>query len=74
MKVLETLMAGLRDEFTVAFNEPFGTDTEGWNEIKLWTALERVIAQAAARFTVGLPLCESARLTFPCVVTSMNHC
>ena len=58
MKVLEKLAVGLADELDVSLGRHFGTDSTNWKDLKLWTVLERVIAQASGRFTVGLPLCE----------------
>lgn len=58
-RALEGLCAALDDELTLAFDTHFGTDTTTWREIDLRDAMSKVIAQASARFTVGLPLCHN---------------
>lgn len=57
-RVLENTSAALNDELHRAFDESFGTDTVGWKEIDLASTIGLAVAQAAARFTVGTPLCE----------------
>jgi hypothetical protein len=57
-RVLETLCEALDDELIFAFDSHFGTDTTSWREIDLRATLAKVIAQAGARFTVGLPVCR----------------
>ncbi|KAJ4409450.1 hypothetical protein N0V82_009470 [Gnomoniopsis sp. IMI 355080] len=57
-KVLENLCQAMNEELGVAFDACFGTDTENWRRIDLLTVVRRVVAQAASRFTVGLPLCR----------------
>lgn len=56
--VLERIAEGLNEDLTVAFDQYFGKDTNTWEEVELLTVLRNVIAQAASRFTVGLPLCR----------------
>ncbi|KAL3478474.1 cytochrome P450 [Aspergillus californicus] len=57
--VLENIVAALNDELGVAFDEYFGTDEENWRDIDLLETVRMVVAQAASRFTVGLPMCRN---------------
>ncbi|KAL4972250.1 cytochrome P450 [Aspergillus desertorum] len=59
--VLENIVAALNDELAVAFDKYFGTDEESWRKIDLLEAARMVVAQAASRFTVGLPLCRNEK-------------
>lgn len=54
---LEVLATAMNDELRVAFDTHFGT--EGWREVDLMKTVRMIVAQAASRFTVGLPLCMS---------------
>jgi hypothetical protein len=56
--VLENICAAMNDELGIAFDARFGTDEENWREIDLLNTVRMVVAQAASRFTVGLPLCK----------------
>lgn len=56
--MLEGVCADMGDELTHAFDRYFGSDTESWKEIDLLETIRLVVAQAASRFTVGLPLCK----------------
>lgn len=58
-RVLENICAAMNNELGVVFDEQFGTDTDNWHEIDLLPAVRIIVAQAASRFTVGLPLCKS---------------
>lgn len=60
--ILETIVIGLNEELQYAFDIRFGKDTETWNEIKVVDTMKALVAQAASRFTVGLPLCMSISL------------
>jgi hypothetical protein len=60
--VLDTFAVELRDELFLSLDEHLGRDTDVWKEIDLSKTLRAVIAQAASRFTVGIPLC---RLSYP---------
>ncbi|KAL2847551.1 cytochrome P450 [Aspergillus pseudoustus] len=57
--VLEIIVAAMNDELGIAFDARFGTDEENWKEIDLLETVRMVVAQAASRFTVGLPLCRN---------------
>ncbi|KAH7140293.1 cytochrome P450 [Dactylonectria estremocensis] len=57
-RVLENICAAMNNELGVVFDEQFGTDTDNWHEIDLLPAVRIIVAQAASRFTVGLPLCR----------------
>lgn len=57
--VLESIAEGLNEDLMVAFDRYFGKDTTTWKEVELFPVLRNVIAQAASRFTVGLPLCRN---------------
>ncbi|KAJ3538649.1 hypothetical protein NM208_g5815 [Fusarium decemcellulare] len=58
-RVLENVCAALNNELGVAFDKFFGTDTENWKELDLLETVRMVVAQAASRFTLGLPLCRN---------------
>ncbi|KAH6887763.1 cytochrome P450 [Thelonectria olida] len=58
-RVLEASCAAMNDELHVAFDEYFGTDAENWREIDLLETVRMVVAQAASRFAVGVPLCRN---------------
>ncbi|KAH7006901.1 cytochrome P450 [Ilyonectria destructans] len=58
-RVLENIVAALNNELGVAFDKSFSTDTENWKEIDLLATVRMVVAQAASRFTLGLPLCRN---------------
>lgn len=62
--VLENIVAGLNEELQVAFDAHFGTDKNSWKRINLLETVRLVVAQAASRFTVGLPLCTFALGSF----------
>lgn len=62
-RVLETICAAMNNELGVAFDAEFGTDRENWKELDLTSSVQRVVAQAASRFTVGLPLCMSPTIS-----------
>ncbi|KAL2822403.1 cytochrome P450 [Aspergillus granulosus] len=57
--VLEHIVAAMNDELGVAFDARFGTDEDNWKKIDLLETVRMVVAQAASRFTVGLPLCRN---------------
>ncbi|KAM5343521.1 hypothetical protein ACJ41O_012058 [Fusarium nematophilum] len=57
-RVLENICNAMNNELHVVFDEQFGTDTENWKEIDLNATVQIIVAQAASRFTVGLPLCR----------------
>ncbi|KAL4812992.1 cytochrome P450 [Aspergillus spinulosporus] len=59
--VLENIVAALNEELGVAFDKYFGTDEENWRDVDLLETAKMVVAQAASRFTVGLPLCRNER-------------
>lgn len=56
--VLENIVVGLNEELQVAFDAHFGTDEKSWKQVSLLETVRVVVAQAASRFTVGLPLCK----------------
>ncbi|KAF4997932.1 hypothetical protein FDECE_11945 [Fusarium decemcellulare] len=58
-RVLENIVNTMNKELHVVFDEQFGTDTENWKEIDLNPTVQIIVAQAASRFTVGLPLCRN---------------
>ncbi|KAL4810621.1 cytochrome P450 [Aspergillus unguis] len=64
--VLENIVAALNDELAVAFDTHFGTDTDSWKEIDLMETVRTVVAQAATRFTVGVPLCRNDQYLKDC--------
>ncbi|KAL4940552.1 cytochrome P450 [Aspergillus oleicola] len=63
---LENIVQALNDELGVAFDRYFGTDEEGWREIELLETVRLIVAQAASRFTVGLPLCRNDEYVKDC--------
>jgi hypothetical protein len=56
--VLENIVAALNDELRVAFDAQFGSNEDEWKVINLLETVRVIVAQAASRFTVGLPLCK----------------
>ncbi|KAL7916890.1 cytochrome P450 [Trichoderma velutinum] len=56
--ILQNLTVGLNEELGYAFDKYFGTDTDNWTELPLQGTIRKVVAAAASRFTVGLPLCR----------------
>lgn len=56
--MLENVCAAMNDELSHAFDTHLGSDAESWKEIGLLGTVRMVVAQAASRFTVGLPLCK----------------
>jgi hypothetical protein len=58
--VLENIVVGLNEELQVAFDTHFGTNEKSWKQITPLETVRMVVAQAARRFTVGLPLCRFA--------------
>ncbi|CAM1504814.1 Fc.00g024050.m01.CDS01 [Cosmosporella sp. VM-42] len=57
-RVLENICAAMNNELGLVFDEQFGTDTEHWKEVELFPTIQIIVAQAASRFTVGMPLCR----------------
>jgi hypothetical protein len=66
-RVLENIVNAMNNELKTVFDEQFGKDTENWREIDLRSTIQIIVAQAASRFTVGLPLCKFAALLMWCV-------
>ncbi|KAI8654609.1 hypothetical protein NCS57_01207500 [Fusarium keratoplasticum] len=58
-RVLENIVNAMNNELKTVFDEQFGKDTENWREIDLRSTIQIIVAQAASRFTVGLPLCRN---------------
>ena len=56
-RVLESICEAMNNELGFVFDAKFGADTENWKELDLIPTVQMVVAQAASRFTVGLPLC-----------------
>lgn len=56
--ILQNIVGALSDELEIAFKTGFGMDMNEWRTIDLLETVRMVVAQAASRFTVGLPLCE----------------
>ncbi|KAF9873822.1 cytochrome P450 [Colletotrichum karsti] len=56
--VLENICAAMNNELGAAFDKWFGTSTD-WKEIDLFASIRMVVAQAAGRFTIGLPMCRN---------------
>lgn len=65
-RIIEPLSAAMYDELGIAIDQQYGTDTENWREIDLLPTNKVIIAQAAARFTVGAPLCKSIKRMHCC--------
>ncbi|KAH7163462.1 cytochrome P450 [Dactylonectria estremocensis] len=66
-QVLEAICAAMNNELGVVFDKHFGTDTANWKEIDLSSIIPIIIAQAASRFTVGLPLCRDEEYLRNCL-------
>ncbi|KAF2140916.1 uncharacterized protein K452DRAFT_351633 [Aplosporella prunicola CBS 121167] len=64
--MLENVCAELNDELAHAFDRFLGSDVESWKEIDLFATIRMVVAQAASRFTVGLPLCRNEEYLSDC--------
>jgi hypothetical protein len=58
-RAIENIANNMKDELHVVFDEQFGTDTENWTRVDLTQTVKMIVAQAASRFTVSLPLCKS---------------
>ncbi|KAM0344516.1 hypothetical protein ACHAPU_007491 [Fusarium lateritium] len=58
-RILEIIANNMKDELHEVFDEQFGTDTENWRRVDLTKTIKMIVAQAASRFTVGLPLCRN---------------
>ncbi|KAG5744606.1 hypothetical protein H9Q72_013009 [Fusarium xylarioides] len=58
-RAIEIIANNMKDELHEVFDEQFGTDTENWKRIDLTKTVKMIVAQAASRFTVGLPLCRN---------------
>ncbi|KAK7981504.1 hypothetical protein PG988_003742 [Apiospora saccharicola] len=56
--VLERICGDMNEELRYAIDMRLGTDENEWKEIDLLHTVRLVVAQAASRFTVGLPLCR----------------
>ncbi|KAK8059265.1 hypothetical protein PG996_009195 [Apiospora saccharicola] len=54
--VLERICGDMNEELRYAIDMRLGTDENEWKEIDLLHTVRLVVAQAASRFTVGLPL------------------
>ncbi|GAB1726480.1 hypothetical protein NU195Hw_g6685t1 [Hortaea werneckii] len=54
------LVPEMRDEVDAGFAEYFGTDEEGWREVRAIEAIRKVSQRAIERVFVGLPLCRDA--------------
>ncbi|KAF3799970.1 Cytochrome P450 monooxygenase tenB [Colletotrichum gloeosporioides] len=55
--ILENVCAAMNNELGIAVDRWFGTETE-WKEIDLFSLIRQIVAQAAGRFTIGLPICR----------------
>ena len=60
-RVLENICGAMNNELSHVFDEHFGVDGNGWRTIDLLPTVNMIVAQAASRFIVGLPLCKSSR-------------
>ncbi|KAH7179276.1 cytochrome P450 [Fusarium flagelliforme] len=58
-RAIEVIANSMKDELAVVFDDQFGTDTENWKTVDLTQTVKMIVAQAASRFTVGLPLCRN---------------
>ncbi|KAF4503532.1 cycloheximide-inducible CIP70 (cytochrome P450 family) [Fusarium agapanthi] len=58
-RAIEIIANSMKDELHEVFDEQFGTDTDNWKRIDLTKTVKMIVAQAASRFTVGLPLCRN---------------
>ena len=62
MKRLSSLTLDIAEEAKAALDEYWGLDTENWQDIPIARDLTKVVARAANRVFVGLPLCASPSL------------
>ncbi|EXJ89682.1 hypothetical protein A1O3_02749 [Capronia epimyces CBS 606.96] len=68
--MLENVCADMNDELAHAFDRLLGdtgSDSDSWKEIDLLHTVRLVVAQAASRFTVGLPLCRNQQYLRDCL-------
>ncbi|KAK8080779.1 hypothetical protein PG997_008597 [Apiospora hydei] len=56
--VLERICGDMNQELQYTFDTRFGTDENNWKELNLLDTARLMVAQAAGRFTVGLPPCR----------------
>ncbi|KAM0248340.1 hypothetical protein ACHAP5_003511 [Fusarium lateritium] len=58
-RAIEIIANNMKDELHEVFDEQFGTDPENWTKVDLTQTVKMIVAQAASRFTVSLPLCRN---------------
>ncbi|KAK8052197.1 hypothetical protein PG993_003582 [Apiospora rasikravindrae] len=64
---LERICGDMNQELQCAFETRLGTDENNWKELNLLDTVRLVVAQAASRFTVGLPLCRDEQYLIDCI-------
>ena len=52
------LLPGISDEVAYAFDTTWGTDTEGWKEVKVYESVLLMVSKSINRMVVGYPLCR----------------
>lgn len=63
--ILENIVKALNDELEVAFSSHFNMDENNRKAIDVLETVRMIVAQAASRFTVGLPLCKCSLTGLP---------
>ena len=59
---LPAMIPDLQGEVALGFDEPWGTDTEMWKEVKVGDSIMFMISRAVNRMILGLPLCRNEDL------------
>jgi hypothetical protein len=57
-RYLGSLIPQIEDELKVSVTECWGSDTENWNEVGVFSTMIKIVARTSNRVFVGLPLCE----------------
>ncbi|KAK3313121.1 cytochrome P450 [Apodospora peruviana] len=70
--MLEAIVAAMNDELGFVFDMHLGNVPGEWKEIELQPVVGFIVAQAASRFTVGLPLCRNQDYIRNCLAITKN--
>jgi hypothetical protein len=62
-RYLGSLIPQIEDELRVSVTECWGSDTENWNEVGVFSTMIKIVARTSNRVFVGLPLCKHWNLT-----------
>jgi hypothetical protein len=56
-RYLGGLIPDIEDELNTGVEELWGTDTENWSEVVVFSSVMQIVARTSNRVFVGLPLC-----------------